>query len=151
LNLAEQPFLFADGLWLPVRDGNRTASALFDRHYSRNPASRGDPRVAGPGQKMVLSTPCARALFVWRKFISKDQQDGINCAIFRNEGAGLSSVLIRAAMVLGWQRWPGERFYTYVNPRRVRSVNPGYCFKAAGWRECGVTKTRHLIVLEAMP
>jgi len=151
MNHAEQPFLFADGLWLPVRDGNRTASALFDRHYSRNPASRGDPRVAGPGEKMVLLTPCARALFVWRKFISKDQQDGVNCAIFRNEGAGQSSTLIRAAMMLGWQRWPGTRFYTYVNPRRVASSNPGYCFKAAGWRACGVTKTRRLIVLEVLP
>lgn len=151
MNHSEQPFLFADGIWVPVRDGNQTASAIYDRHYSRNPASRGDPRVAGPGQKMVLLTPCARALFVWRKFISKDQQDGVNCAIFRNEGAGLSSTLIRAAMVLGWQRWPGERFYTYVNPRRVRSTNPGYCFKAAGWSECGITKTRRLIVLEARP
>jgi hypothetical protein len=97
---------------------------------------------------MVLLTPCARALFVWRKFISKDQQDGVNCAIFRNEGAGRSSDLIRAAMVLGWQRWPDERFYTYVNPRRVRSTNPGCCFKAAGWRVCGKTKTRRLLVLE---
>lgn len=151
MNHSEQPFLFSDGIWIPVREGNQTASAIYDRHYSRNPASRGDPRVAGPGQKMVLLTPCARALFVWRKFISKDQQDGVNCAIFRNEGAGLSSALIRAAMVLGWQRWPGERFYTYVNPRRVRSANPGYCFKVAGWRECGVTKTRRLTVLEVMP
>jgi hypothetical protein len=54
-------------------------------------------------------------------------------------------------MELGWQRWPAERFYTYVNPRRVRSSNPGFCFIKAGWRRCGVTKTRRLIVLEATP
>lgn len=148
---ARQSFLDLGEVWVPVKDGNRTASSLYDQHYSRNPASRGDPRCAGPGFKMVLLTPCARALFVWRKFISKDQQDGVNCAIFRNEGAGLSSDLIRAAMVLGWQRWPGERFYTYVNPRRVVSRNPGYCFKQAGWRACGVTKTRRLLVLECLP
>lgn len=148
---AEQPFLIGGGVWIPVRDGNPTASSLYDRHYSRNPASRGDPRCAGPGQKMVLLTPCARALFVWRKFISKDQQDGVNCAIFRNEGAGLASELIREAMRLAWQRWPGERLYTYVNPRRVRSSNPGFCFKTAGWRVCGITKTRRLLVLEALP
>lgn len=149
--MREQLFLHGGTCWLEVRDGNRTASALYDRHYSRNPASRGDPRISGPGHKMVLLTPCARALFVWRKFISKDQQDGVNCAIFRNEGAGLSSDLIRAAMVLGWARWPGERFYTYVNPRRVTSRNPGYCFKQSGWSACGVTKTRKLLVLEAHP
>lgn len=149
--IAEQPFLIGGATWIPVRDGNPTAAALYDRHYSRNPASRGDPRVAGPGEKMVLLTPCARALFVWRKFISKDQQDGVNCAIFRNEGAGRASDLIRAAMVLGWERWPEARFYTYVNPRRVRSANPGFCFKQAGWTLCGITKTRRLLVLEARP
>lgn len=149
--LVEQPFLIGDQTWIEVRDGNLTAASIYDRHYSRNPKSRGDPRCAGPGQKMVLLTPCARALFVWRKFISKDQQDGVNCAIFRNEGAGLSSELIRAAMALAWCRWPAERFYTYVNPRRVRSANPGYCFKQAGWRLCGVTKTRKLLVLEVLP
>ena len=29
-----QPFLFGEG-WIEVRDGNDTARALFDRHYSR--------------------------------------------------------------------------------------------------------------------
>lgn len=140
--------------WIEVKDGNRVAAQLYDRHYSRNPGSRGDPRIAGPGEKMVLLTSCARALFVWRKFISKDptaRPGDINCAIFRNEGAGLASDLIRAAMARAWARWPGQRFYTYVNARRVASPNPGYCFKAAGWRVCGVTKTRKLLILEAFP
>jgi hypothetical protein len=150
--IREQPFLLATGPWVEVRDGNQTAAALFDRHYSRNPAARGDARVAGPGEKIVLLTPCARALFVWRRFISKDptaSAEDVNCAIFRNEGAGLSSDLIRAAMAIAWARWPGRRLYTYVNPRRVRSTNPGACFKAAGWRRCGTTETRRLVVLEA--
>ncbi len=135
----------------PVTENEVRALLADGATLSRNPASRGDPRIAGPGEKLVLLTPCARALFVWRKFISKDQQAGVNCAIFRNEGAGLASDLIRAAMVAGWARWPGERFYTYVNPRRVRSANPGFCFKEAGWRLCGITKTRRLLVLEALP
>jgi hypothetical protein len=147
--IREQPFLFASGPWVEVRDGNATAQALYDRHYSRNRKAIGNPRIVGPGERIVLLTPCARALFVWRKFITKDDQDGVNCAIFRNEGAGLSSELIRSAMALAWLRWPAQRLYTYVNPRRVRSSNPGACFKAAGWRACGVTKTRKLIVLEA--
>jgi hypothetical protein len=149
--ITDQPFLVGESTWVPVRDGNLTASAVYDRHYSRNPKSRGHARIAGPGEKMVLLTPCCRALFVWRKFISKDQQDGVNCAIFRNEGAGRSSDLIRAAMTLGWARWPGARFYTYVNPRRVLSANPGFCFLKAGWRRCGITKTRRLLVLEVTP
>lgn len=152
MNMTEQPFLFAEaGPWIAVRDGNLTAASVYDRHYSRNPKSRGQPRIAGPGEKIVLLTPCARAVFVWRKFISKDQQDGINCAVFRNEGAGLSSDLIRAAMAIAWARWPAARFYTYVNPRRLRSTNPGFCFIKAGWRRCGITKTRKLLVFEATP
>lgn len=147
----EQPFLIGGSTWIEVRDGDLTAAAIFDRHYSRSKASRGNPRIVGPGERMVLLTPCARALFVWRKFISKDQQDGVNCAIFRNEGAGQSSALIRDAMDAAWLRWPGQRLYTYVNPRRVASANPGYCFKVAGWRRCGITKTRRLLVLEVTP
>jgi hypothetical protein len=146
--ITEQPFLIGGGTWVEIRDGNPTAMSLYDRHYSRNKKARGNLRIVGPGERMVLLTPCARALFVWRKFFSKDQQDGVNCAIFRNEGAGLSSELIRDAMTAAWTRWPGARLYTYVNPRRVRSANPGCCFKRAGWRSCGITKTRRLLVLE---
>lgn len=103
---------------------------------------------------MVLVSPCARAVFVWRKFISKDTTAGaadVNCAIFRNEGAGLSSALIVEAMRLAWQRWPGARLYTYVNPRRVLSANPGWCFLCAGWRKCGQTRTRKLLIFEVFP
>jgi hypothetical protein len=152
--IREQPFLFGATAWLEVWDGNPTAAALYDRHYSRNRNAVGDPRIAGPGQKLVLLSPCARALLVWRVFKSKDpsaQPGDINCAIFRNEGAGLSSDLIRAAQRLAWDQWGHRRLYTYVNPRRVRSPNPGYCFKQAGWRLCGVTKTRKLLILEKLP
>jgi hypothetical protein len=51
-------------------------------------------------------------------------------------------------MSIAWQRWPGERLYTYVNPRKVKSENPGYCFKVAGWTTCGTTKWRKLTILE---
>lgn len=152
--IREQPFLIADSTWVKVRDGNQTVASVYDRHYSRNPGSRGDARVAGPGEKIVLLTPCARAVFVWRAFQTKDPTAGpndINCAIFRNEGAGLGSQLILAAETLALDRWGPQRLYTYVNPKRVRSTNPGYCFLMAGWRKCGVTKTRGLLILEKLP
>ena len=102
----------------------------------------------GPGEKMVLITQDARALFVWRKFISDDGQDGINCAVFRNEGGGKSSELIRAADAAAFARWPNERHYTYVNDGKVKSQNPGYCFLMAGWRRCGRNKSGKLTILE---
>lgn len=96
--MGEQPFLFGDG-WIEVKDGNDTARSIFDRHYSRYVYKDGrKPKLfLGPGEKMVLVTACARAVFAWRKFKSADKQGGVNCAIFRNEGAGLSSALIRDA------------------------------------------------------
>jgi hypothetical protein len=136
--------------WYAVSDGDPTARALFDRHYSRHHYQDGRrPKLfVGPGEKMVLMTTDGRALFVWRKFISADGQQGVNCAIFRNEGAVLSSELILEAEELARQRWPGERFYTYVDGRKVKSVNPGYCFKVAGWRLVGKTKVNKLLIFE---
>lgn len=138
-------------LWLPALDGDARARALFDRHYSRRRYADGrKPKLfTGPGYKMVLLTPLCDALFVWRKFISRDNQKGVNCAVFRNESQYLSSVLIAEAEELAWQRWPGARLYTYINPRLIRSTNPGYCFKRAGWKNSGVTKSG-LVILERL-
>lgn len=137
-------------IWVPILDGDDEARALFDRHYSRYVYADGRKPLLflGPGEKLVLSTPCRRSLFAWRRFRSADGQTGVNCAIFRNEGAGLSSDLIREADELADRRWPGERHFTYVNPRAVQSRNPGYCFIMAGWNRCGITKRRKLLILE---
>ena len=91
-----------EAVWVPVKDGNDTGRDIFDQHYSRYHYADGRKPLlyVGPGQKMVLITPDALALFVWRKFISMDHQEGVNCAVFRNEGAGLSSDLIKSAMDL---------------------------------------------------
>jgi hypothetical protein len=144
-----QPFLFGDG-WIEVRDGNDSVRSIFERHYSRKQYADGRKPLlfVGPGEKMVLMTPDAKAIFAWRKFISGDGQQGVNCAIFRNEGQQRSSDLIRQADAIADEKWPGERHYTYVNPRKVMSNNPGYCFKVAGWKECGVTKWNRLLILE---
>ena len=147
----QQPFLnLENSIWIPIKDGNASARYLFNRHYSRRRYKDGrQPKLfVGPGEKMVLTTPCAMGLFVWRKFIAGDNQQGINCAIFRNETSTLSSELIKEADGLADARWPGQRHYTYVNSKRVKSTNPGYCFIKAGWRKCGTTKHNKLIILE---
>src|SRR6185503_16222107 len=100
-------------------------------------------QFVGPGDKHVLLTTDARALFVWRRFISDNQQSGVNCAVFRNEGsaAAQSSVLIADACRLAWERWPNARLYTYVDARKVRHKrDPGRCLLRAGFSRCGETK-----------
>ena len=141
------------GHWLRTNDRDRRALALYERHYSAYQYRDGRQRwqFLGPGEKLVLLTAPADALCGWRRFIDDSGQVGVNCAVFRNEGPVLSSTLIREACAWAWQRWPGQRFYTYVDPVRVRSSNPGCCFLAAGWRRCGVTRKRGLLVLELLP
>lgn len=141
------------GAWYGIADGTIDAAAMYHRHYSHTNYLHKKPKLfCGPGEKMVLMTTERGALFVWRKFIDKSDQQGINCAIFRNERPDLyrSSELILEAEVLAWTRWPGERLYTYVNSRKVNSVNPGYCFKMAGWTICGITKARKLLIFEKL-
>ena len=135
------------GNWCGVKDGNQIALEMYNRHYSAYHYKDGRVRklFCGPGEKMVLLTVNYDALFVWRKFIDASGQSGVNCAVFRNEGNTLSSVLIMEAVELARKRWPQQRFYTYVNPRKIRSTNPGYCFQKAGWKKCGITKGGLLI------
>lgn len=142
-----------EAVWIPVKDGNDTGRAIFNNHYSRYHYADGRKPLlyVGPGEKMVLLTPDALALFVWRKFISMDHQDGVSCAVFRNEGPTLSSHLIREADALAWERWPGERLYTYVDASKTRRKrDPGRCFLKAGWRHCGRSKGG-LYILEILP
>ena len=142
-----------DSIWVPVRDGNPSAWVLFQRHYSKYHYKDGRiPKLfVGPGEKTVLITQDGLALFVWRKFKDASGQEGVNCSVFRNESPLQSSHLILEAEKFAWDRWPGLRLYTYVNSRKIKSSNPGYCFKKAGWNTCGTTKVNKLTILEKLP
>ncbi len=137
-----------DPLWWITIDGDKTCLAMYERHYSAYKYRDGRSRklFCGPGEKLVLRTAAGNALFVWRKFIDRSGQQGINCAVFRNESSHKSSELIRQADEIADCVWPGERHYTFVNSEKVRSSNPGFCFLSAGWRKCGFTKGGLLIL-----
>jgi len=141
------------GNWIEIKDGDPRAVAIYRRHYScKN--KKGDLvryGFSGQGESMILLTPDCSALFGWRKqSINDDGQAGVNCFVFRNESEILSSDLIKEADDMAWQRWPGERLYTYVNSKKIRSSNPGYCFLMAGWQRCGMSKGG-LTILEIYP
>ena len=139
--------------WWITRDGDRTLLAMYERHYSAYQYRDGRMRrlFCGPGQKVVLRTQCGDAGFVWRSFRSDDGQYGICCAFFRNEGPIRSSDLIRQADIIADHVWACRRHYTYVDPKAVRSVNPGWCFMAAGWRRCGMSNGGKLILERIAP
>jgi hypothetical protein len=138
--------------WVPSHDGDRHAYAMFRRHYSawknRRPKIR---KFVAPGEQLVLIGFMCPALFAWSKQRFRlDGQFGVNCAVFRNESWHRSSEMILEAMELAWERWPGERLFTMIDPAKIRSTNPGYCFLCAGWRLCGQT-ARGLLILEVRP
>jgi hypothetical protein len=144
--------------WYPTKDRDHRALALYLRHYSarKNGASRvgaknWDCFVGPTADALVLLTSACDALFVWRREkYRQDGQEGINCSIFRNESPLLSSTLILEAEALAWVKWPGYRLFTFVDPGKVGSPNPGYCFKKAGWRYAGLSK-KGLHILEKLP
>lgn len=137
-------------LWWLTRDGDATCLAMYERHYSAYRYRDGRKRklFCGPGEKVVLRTEAGDAFFVWRRFRDDSGQQGVNCAVFRNEAPAKyrSSNLIRQADAIADCIWPGVRHYTYVRAEAVRSKNPGFCFIAAGWHKCGTTKGGLLIL-----
>lgn len=141
--------------WWVTKDGDRDCLELHARHYSRYEYADGRERklFVGPGEKLVLRTERGNACFVWRNFVDDciDQrtgkpQEGVNCAVFRNEGEHLSSSLVVAADAIADLVWTDSRHYTYVDCTKVASANPGYCFIVAGWRRCGWTASGKLVL-----
>lgn len=127
-----------------AKDGDVDLREMADRHYSRR--SVGSALFVGPGEKIVLTSPRKNWVFCWRRArYRKDAQVGWECTLFRNESPELSSKIIAAceAFVVG-------RKFTYVNPAKIRSRNPGYCFLCAGWKKVATTQAG-LILLAKDP
>lgn len=139
---------------LDVVDGTGAFAGLGPHYSRRTPGSK---TFTGVGKEVVLVTECGRAVwacvyqrtpsargtgtsrgragntdakprFIWRNMM------------FRNLGAGLSSGLIRAATLTTYREWldrygeiPAERLRTEIGLAEVKSKNPGYCYKMAGW------------------
>ena len=138
-------------IWWLTKDGDRDCLELYERHYSAYRYKDGRVRklFAGPGEKIVLRTEEGNALFVWRKFKDASGQQGINCAVFRNESRHKSSELILQADQIADCIWPDSRHYTYVKAEAIASSNPGFCFIKAGWRRLPYrTKVNGLVILE---
>lgn len=130
--------------WLQVSKRDLRACAIADRHYSRRKPGSG--QFMPPGQTIVLLAHTLDAVFGWWRphpasgLQSMNKLDGWTCTIFRNEGQTLSSLLILDAELVfaeqGLDVGP-DGLLTYVHPRKIRSTNPGCCFKHAGYRHEG--------------
>jgi hypothetical protein len=129
--------------WEQVKKFDPRGCALADRHYSRR--TPGSNQFMPPGQTIVLLYGDAAVFGWWRPHPTSGIKamnglDGWTCTIFRNESDVLSSLLILDAELVfaekGLDIGPSG-LITYVWDRRVKSSNPGACFKKAGWRRTG--------------
>lgn len=137
------------GPWKVTTAGDQACRQLADRHYSRQ--TIGHPQFCRPGRKLVLRTPDGNAVWVTWKGIRKDGLDALECTIFRNESEYLSSEMIKEALIATVAEWgalPRDGLITYVNEAKIKSDNPGCCFKIAGFKAIGRSKERNLLLLQ---
>jgi hypothetical protein len=129
------------GHWRVSHKFDRGGALLADRHYSRRKV--GSPQFMPPGQTIILRAD--GAVFGWWRphpgsgIRAMNNLDGWTCTIFRNESAVRSSQLIleaEAALAANSDCGP-DGMLTYVFDQKLRSVNPGYCFKCAAWKVAG--------------
>ncbi len=134
--------------WIVVNKGDIRARGLADRHYSRQ--TKYAPQFTRPGNNLVLLSQDCSALWVtWKPADGIKRMDGFDgyyeCTIFRREGEGLASEMIKAAIEKTEGIWgKPQGWITYIGDVDVKSPNKGYCFKRAGFRLIGRNKKGNL-------
>ncbi len=139
---------FTDGL-IRTTHFDPEMAALADRHYSRRTV--GARQFCYSGRKLVLRNAQGSVLFVWMypdPAMRMDGQIGYNCAIFRNESDRLSSEIILEAEQMAFDKWGPNRLYTYIDSSKIKSSNPGYCYKVAGWKQVGMSKGGKVLLVK---
>lgn len=142
--------------WALSHRFDRAAVALADRHYNRRAV--GSPQFVPPGRCVVLLSSCGRAVWTtswpFAEYVRHDWPGAWINSLFRNEGAGLSSELIREAVAATRWLWPDVPplgMLTFVDANRVRRKrDPGRCYLRAGFRRVGTTKGG-LVALQLLP
>lgn len=78
--------------------------------------------------------------------------NGWTCTIFRNESRHLSSTMILDAERLVLERYDcgPDGLLTYVWDSKIKSSNPGYCFKQAGWKAIGRSADNRKTLLQKL-
>ncbi len=135
--------------WWLTKESDVACLAMYERHYScyRYADGRQSSAVRRPWREGCTANEhpqmlcgCGAAL------LTTAASKGLIAPCSVTESGHQSSSLIRQADKIADCLWPDSRHYTYVDPARVASKNPGFCFIAAGWRKCGRTKGGLLIM-----
>lgn len=132
-------------IWRASHRADPAALILADRHYNRQKI--GSPQFVPPGRCVVLLAECGRALWVtswpFAQYVRHAWAGAWVNSCFRNEGAGLSSDLIRQAVAATRSVWepPPLGLVTFVDAAKTRRKrDPGRCYRRAGFEHVGFTK-----------
>jgi len=131
--------------WYKTSKGDQKAREIADRHYSRK--TIGAKQFVQPGRSLVLTTENYDALWVsmwpYPEYVRHQLPNSWFCQIFRNESKILSSKLIEEAVGITTAYWdyiPSDGFITFIDPSKIKSNNPGYSYKMAGFINVGKTQ-----------
>jgi hypothetical protein len=146
--------------WYLTDQADPRAIELADKHYSRK--HKGSAGVMPPGRMVVLLTEDGNAVWgtswPYAAMLRRTwATESWMCTIFRNESPFLSSELILEAIAATrwiWGEPPRDGMVTLIDAKKIKSTNPGYCYKMAGFQRIGFAKKGHTILQmlpEAMP
>lgn len=153
--------LDADVIWKLSTRARSDSREIADRHYNRQ--KPGTTQFVPTGSCLVLHSSCGRALWVtsWPRaeYVRHAWPGAWINSLFRNEGAGLSSELIRQAVAATRAHYgepPALGMVTFVDETKIAAprgphARAGQCYRLAGFREIGRTKVNNLIALQLLP
>ena len=128
---------------------------LVRGHYSRRKPD--SPQFMPPGETIVLVNAEKTAVWGWWRphpdsgLVAMNKRDGWTCSVFSYHPLDVTRPLLASELVLDAERalqaldYGGltagpcgpDGMMTYVWRSKVRSPNPGYCYKVAGWTKIG--------------
>lgn len=132
--------------WLVSHRFDAQVLPLADRHYNRRKI--GSPQFVPPGRCLVFKTADLRAVWTtswpFARYVRHAWAGAWVNSIFRTEGAGLASELIREAVAATRSCWPVVPelgMVSFIDASKVRHKrDPGRCYRKAGFRHVGFTK-----------
>lgn len=162
---------FEQRVWEHVPIEDPRAREVYDRHYSRREASKGEDGLVAPGRRFLLmhhGTPRVEdgvelsGLAIWAIVYGRWKAPGwtegvwtFRNSIFRNESTTRSSDLIRAATAESYAlftrrytKLPEVSLTTEIDIEATKDFRSqwhaaGWCYKKAGWTFSHVTPRGH--------
>jgi hypothetical protein len=146
-------------LWTLSHRADPRCVELADRHYSRQKI--GSKQFVPPGRCFVLyfrdkvGAACWVTSWPFAEYVNHQWAGAWTNSFFRNESGILSSYLIRQAIAAtrwNWPEVPDLGLVTFIDTKKVKKKRDfGRCYRKAGFKEVGYTKTLKLLALQLLP